>query len=426
MSTIEFNPAESGAVVIDLANLSRPQESPALGDDRPREILGQPVKYAWKAMLKVGDVHHKGKDGKPKVLHVPPEFMANLARDTNKWLRNGGKIRLPKTHASANPDANCGWIKDPLKVENGELWGLHQLIGEDAHKAASRNDTSVSINYNFKDSSTGEIYPAIIEHNAIVSDPVHNGLGDFVQLSASAGGAEEYAPVFTASTPSKEISMNAELRKRLLAQTGAAETVTDDDLLSRAADELDKQKGDIETLSRSAKSAKDTLATVESERDELRNEAADVRTELDTAKVQLSRNAKAKPTSGEIFFAQRCAASERAEVIRSRFITPAVADRAEQIFLKKKIAPETITLSREVEDDDYKLVDGYADLLDFYSAVKGNALAPKTGEAQRTTELSRETPGNDPSKEPDADTLKKWDDQDKALRERQLQSAGAK
>jgi hypothetical protein len=164
---------------------------------------------------------------------------------------------------------------------------------------------------------------------------------------------------------------------------GAAADVTDDVLIEQAAAKLGTLKTENATLSRTV-----------GERDQK------IQTLSATATNVVVDNKPAKPSPTEIYWANKAVSGARDEAIKAGAITPAVADAAEARYLSKPVDRKTITLSRAVEDDDHKLTDGFARLLDFYEVVKDNKPVPKTGSETGVQMLSREVPGETAEKPP--------------------------
>lgn len=173
--------------------------------------------------------------------------------------------------------------------------------------------------------------------------------------------------------------MKPELLKRYRDILGAAETTSEEDLQAKLADALEQTRRD--------KSAAEARVA-----------------ELDGKVLSLSRSvddaSPAKPTAGELYFASRAVQAEREKAISSGAILSTIADKAEARFMGKAVDSKSISLSRTVEDDDHKLREGYAKLIDFYEVVQGNKPGPEKG-AQSGMQFSREVPGGDPKdKEP--------------------------
>lgn len=169
-----------------------------------------------------------------------------------------------------------------------------------------------------------------------------------------------------------------------------------------------------------AKSAIDS-ANAESERAELalsraQEELEAANDEKDRA-LSLSRNTvTAKPTASELYFASKAVAAAKTRAIASKAITPAIATKAESRMVSKAVDFGTLSLSRDVEEDDHKLMLGLSRLLDFYETVEGNDPVLETGEISGAQVLGRATPGFVPDKQAEADKAaeaeaKQWQDE---------------
>jgi len=106
-------------------------------------------------------------------------------RDTFLSMRrNGVRVSVPAGHRGASdPKRNFGWVVD-MENEGESLYGIMDLIGEDALVAAARNDVSVYSPRQWTDGK-GNRYTRPITHVALCPDPVIPGLGDFEAIAAS-------------------------------------------------------------------------------------------------------------------------------------------------------------------------------------------------------------------------------------------------
>jgi hypothetical protein len=115
-------------------------------DSLPTDVMGEPCFYYWKPMIKAGEYHHpdpryKDKKTGRQVVTFSRGELADADRYTREWIADGGKPYIPVGHKGV--DKNLGWIIDTrYDGGTGTLWGLHQFIGEDAKRAAARNETS--------------------------------------------------------------------------------------------------------------------------------------------------------------------------------------------------------------------------------------------------------------------------------------------
>lgn len=248
----------SNGFIIQSGPGSAPREQAAsLGQGMPPMIGGQPVQYAWKEMIRVGQYTH------PKqgwTLSVTPERLKTWEANFHKMRQNGTKPFLPAKHVAEFSGAeNYGYLIDmkvePRTLPDGSkvesLVGLHQLIGEDAHRAAARNESSVYIQERVKDAQ-GNTYAEAITHNAIIPDPVVTGLGGFVAMSASASDA---VPIYSLAIGSNEMT---DEMKALRTLCGLADTVTDEKQILAAAATRINGDGTKLALSLSAQTAAET------------------------------------------------------------------------------------------------------------------------------------------------------------------------
>ncbi len=357
---------------------------PALGDDKPAKINGVDVRYYWKPMLQVGRYVHPSHGWE---LSVTPEKLANLHRNHKRLRENGIKPFVPEKHKDYDANKNFGWLLE-TKIEGDTLFGLHQLIGPDAHLAAARNDSSVCIKKNYKD-GRGNVYDEVIEHNALCPDPVATGLGGFVALSASASGPESVAPVYVmaADRSSTMPTLTSEQRQRLqkLLPAGAAlpdEASTTDFLIAQ-----------LETAAKVA-SPPPEIATVLSRATAAETERDKLKSELQDKVLQLSRTngEKDQPVlNRDLHYLNLALKSERDKVLASGAITPAIADKLQAKFVGVDTA--AFQLTRSPVDGGAKVEAGMSTCVEIFRALEGNMPTPKLGEQTGIQQLSRQTPG---------------------------------
>jgi hypothetical protein len=226
-----------------------------LGQGLPNDINGQPVAYFWKEMLPLG----RYRDAQGKAFEVTPQRIGEVVACFNRAKAKGYRPFLPAGSHSERKK-NYGFIQDVRVNANGSLEGLHQFIGEDAIREAARNRSSVCILRDVTDEH-GEHYSELIDHNAILPDPQLSGLADFQPFNpalAASRGQTISAAVLELAAPEQETAMDlTALRKAI----GAADTVSDADVLSQAAAKL----GSIPQLEQAR-------TTAETERDAARTE----------------------------------------------------------------------------------------------------------------------------------------------------------
>lgn len=369
--------SEPTSFVLHADGLPAPRQTPALGDDRPKDILGQPCLYAWKPMLKAGEYVHPQHGWK---LSVTPDRLSTLHAQTRQLLRNGYKPFVPEKHRGFDAKSNFGWVIE-TKVEDGTLWGLHQLIGTDAHKAAARNESSVCIKQNYRDGK-GNVYPEVIEHNALCPDPVAGGLGGFIALSASANGPQDIAPVYVmaADQRSSDMPLTAEQLAKVKKIAGLND-VTDENAVDRLIAAAAPKEG--------------VVAMSVSDKEKLEREhreAVAAKAGLETRVAELSRSAGKAPAAPDPEILR-----DRADLTTDRINVAVDKGEMPRAFADKLIGkvkpngtPNAFMLSRQ--DD---LGDRPVDFI--LGLFAGEKFGVKTGEATGPQggriELSREPGG---------------------------------
>jgi len=353
----------------------------ATGEMRPAVTLGlglitekdgQPVKHYWADAISEGEYIHPVKKFR---LAVDRKRMDGWVENFNKMRSAGVDVGVNADHSETARNA-LGYVVD-MKREGGTLKVLHQLIGEDAIRMASRNKVSIGIDPNYVDGK-GVRYGDAIIHSALTPVPVVTGQAGLI--AASRGQTDEALIFELAATGDSSMNLS-KIREAL----GAAADVKDDDLIQQAADKLGTQKTETQSLLSRATKAEEEAAS-------LKTELAAKKTEIQT----LSTGSKpAKPSASEIYWAAKAVTMAREEAIKAGAITPAIADLAEQRYLSKSVDRTKITLSRAVEEDDHQLVSGFATALDFYEVIKGNKPTPPTGSQTGVQQLSRQIPGDD-------------------------------
>ena len=360
--------------------------APALGDLTPALTLGQgypehieivsggqakkvPCAYFWKDVIAVGKYVHPATK---QELSVDAKRIDGWVEKFNRMRAAGVEFPTPADHSSGAKD-NLGFVLD-AKRNGDRLSLLHQAIGEDAAMIAVRNRASLCIEPEYHDEK-GNKWEDVFTHSAYTPNPVITGMGSFVPFAASRGPQTE-TPIYYLSAEERN-PMNLDF-KALREALGAAADIPDEKLPDLAATR-------ITTLGTDGKAALARATAAEKERDTLKDQNIELSRKVEGGKPD-------KPRASELMWLGRTLVAARKEAVESGAVTPAIADKAEQRYMSKPIELGKLTLSRAVEDDDHRIVNDGARLLDFYETVKGNVPAPKPGE---NTLLNRQTPGGD-------------------------------
>jgi len=443
-----------------------------LGRGLPRNRDGQPCKYYWKEMLKLGRVVTI----KGEVQQVTEKRLETIERDYRRAQAKGYEAYLPVGSHYEGKKNNGGYLVD-VERRGNSLYGLHQFIGPEieTEKLVARQKSSIGTIANVKDID-GDIYEELIDHNAILPDPQYNDLKGFEPANI-----EDFQPALAASrgqpieavvlTNDREHLQGAPIMgqeltsehvgkiKKMISDSDGDDAAKDistengiDRLIGHAAkkgmkmsrEDLDaaRQLTGMENLSADEAVAA-LLRKAKESGDKVLQLSRDVKTADDGRKaaeaqsLELGRNSRSPspPTPAELHYASRAIASERDKAIRSGAITPAIADQAEAKFLKKPVEFKSLTLSREIEPTDGTLRTGLANLLDFYEAVQGNTPSPTLGgdpsvAAANMLALGRNTlpgqggPGGGSAIE--KTTEDRWAKEDDAMQKRELAYASAK
>jgi hypothetical protein len=380
------------------------EDALVLGKGLPTEIGSIPCRYFWREMIRVGDFVHPGQNDRP--ISVTAGTLKHWQDQFSRMKQNGVRVYVPVDHKKGTPH-NRGYVEE-VRVRDGKLEGLLQLIGDDAVRDCARSEISIKVD-KVKDGK-GNVYPSAIEHASLVVDPVIPGATTYEAhdpeqpaLAASRGQDGSVDPV---ATYVLSVSHRKEADMRLTPEQAAkVKALVGSDVSEDSA---------FDTLLTFAESSKQEAATALSR-------ATTAEDALAVTKVELSRaTAAPKPTARELRDAGRNAARARQDAIASGALTPATADKIEKRFLPGgKVDPDALVLSRTVEDGDGLLLSRLDTVADVFESLVGNVPPPKYGE-HSGVQFSRH------AVEPDQadDAAKAGLDQGKAYRDAQLAARG--
>lgn len=187
---------------------------------------GQPVQRFRKELISVGKYHHPvhGWD-----LTVTPERMDRWVASFQKMQQTGVDIEVVVDH-SRKVEAVRGYIKDIFR-EGNKLYGIHEMIGEDAVKLAQRvKNVSVLIDKNFKDGK-GNAYGEAITHSSLVQQPIVPDQEGFIPIAASQDGqSDDYQIPLYYTLEQETKTMEKDMLELIRKLTGNAELVEEDAL----------------------------------------------------------------------------------------------------------------------------------------------------------------------------------------------------
>lgn len=396
-------PAADGLVLLHASDMGDYSPALTLGRGWPTEIklkVGDadksvPVTYLDKDLIEEGQYVH------PKTGRAVNASRAQLKDWVDKFHRMAGEgieFGIPADHRMKAAD-NLGYVKDAKLVDVGGKTRLrltHALIGEDAAMLAVKNRASLGIDPDYIDAK-GRKWGSAIIHSSITPDPVIFGMGSFTPTFLSRGQEREAQMLFLSAqetphstvtifnhslppgkikpfpftTPERSNAMTPELRKRLEVLAGVAEGTPDDVLLSRVADEAEKQQADMTEFASQITLSREAAATAERERDEAKGQL-----------ITLSREAPEPNT--EVLYERSLRVSDRLDSLVGAGYTRPGVDKLKSILLGNADAPNVIALSRDAGTTTDCLAAQIADW------ATENRPAPKTGSQTGVQLLSRE------------------------------------
>jgi hypothetical protein len=230
---------------------------------------------------------------------VTANDLAHWDRTFDVMLSNGVKVHAPLGHTD-KPESNAGYVRD-LFVEGDTLYGVIELIGEEAIELASKTEVSIYVPPEMTDGK-GHTYERPIAHVALTPVPVISGQGEFVPIAASRGVT---VPVLRLATGVDQM----EILKRL-AETCGVE-VSDD--MDEAAIEAA-----IKTKMTEMKAAYDKMPEMEAS-------IKASRTEAEAVKLELSRKTVEKPSPVVLKLSRENRAMKLAGLVEKSKITPATS-----------------------------------------------------------------------------------------------------
>jgi hypothetical protein len=156
---------------------------------------GQPVRRFRKDLISAGTYRHPGGQW---TLEVTPERMDRWVAAFGRMRDGGVDVEVVVDHRM-DAEAVRGYLVG-MDREGDTLYGVHELIGEDAIRLASTvKNVSVLIEKDFRDGQ-GRSYGEAITHSSIVQQPLVPGQKGFVPIAASRGG-DEAAEILLLSRP---------------------------------------------------------------------------------------------------------------------------------------------------------------------------------------------------------------------------------
>jgi len=314
---------------------------------------GQPIKQYTKDLIRVGEYYKAGTD---QAFEITSDRLLAFAASFASMKQAGVKIPVPEGHTN-EPSRNRGYVDD-MYVEGDTLYAKLTMVGEDAISLAGRAEVSIYAVPEFIDGK-GNKYKNVIEHVAIVTNPVIPDQGGFVPIAASHGATN--APYYSLS--------NGDTNMMEIAKALGIDTEGMDEAAVKAA-----IMAKIEGMSKATEASAD-------ETKKMAEEVKASRAELATLKLSREK----KPTDPMVLkLAAKNRTHELDSLVKNGNITPAVRDRLAAAWIGKDNTSLALSLD-EASDTRFEAM---------VNALGDND--PKVlGARTRTLELSRETPGGD-------------------------------
>lgn len=344
----------------------------------PTEVDGQKVKYYRKEVMKVGEYVHPKKGYS---FSVDQDRMDKWVENFRRYTSNGNKPFIPCKHQRFNAKDNFGYVVG-LDRQGDSLYATMQLIGDDAHKAATRNNVSIYVEGDVKDGQNTK-YDELIEHIAIVPNPVVPGLSGFVPIAASSGlDANDEVPVFTIAA-AKDTDMEwtkeqiAAVRKFL----GVDDKVAADKLPGLFVEKLGDKAPTLEKLMLSNDKVDEMTTELKTTKEKL--------TEANRKVVELSNDDQDEDPR-VVNLLSKSIDSAKKTAIAAGAVTKAVADKIDTMF-RPGGKPNSIALSMSEEDGDPLAVRVFEALAENTIVKPGE----KTGKQSRKTEIDASSDDDD-------------------------------
>jgi len=158
------------------------------------------VRRFLKELVKTGTYEVKGDTFK-----IDGNLLDTFAASFEAMKAAGVDVPVPSGH-TLDPDKNRGWLRDMYR-DGDSLFGVIELVGDDAIAMAGRADVSIFAENEFVDGK-GSKYPWAITHVALTPVPVVPDLADFVELKAARDGGTVKAKVYRLSRDPKGPTMD--------------------------------------------------------------------------------------------------------------------------------------------------------------------------------------------------------------------------
>lgn len=281
----------------------------------PKSKDAMPRQRFRKELIRVGR-YVKSTDAKLKNgFSITPEMLLHWVTTFDAMKKDGIEVPVPKDHSMKSEDS-LGNVEE-MFIEGGSLFGILEMIGEDAILAAHRNNVSIFSPTDWTDGN-GKKWEHPIRHVGVTPYPVIPGLQKFEAIAAS-------------FVDEKETKMDLKKIKQALG--------IDKDVTEANAEEL--------ILS---------YATAKTEEFKtLSDSVAELKTKLEAAEKKMAGDTPPK-TIDPLMLSMACENRELKieKLVEGGSITPAVAKKLTAAFATK----DTLTLSLTSGHDPFdKVID---------------------------------------------------------------------
>lgn len=217
---------------------------------------GQPTKRYKKDLVRVGDYYKASTDQSFK---FTAERLEQFASTFSRMKAAGVKVPVPVGHTN-DPEANRGYVED-MYVDGDTLYATIELIGEEAIALSGRVEVSIYAVPELVDGK-GNTYNNVIEHVALVTNPVIPDQDGFVPIAASHGVVRVASyKLSNGASPMNEIAKalgietegmdEAAMKEAIMAKIkGMSETkdMAAEEALKKAQEEVKASRAELEAL----------------------------------------------------------------------------------------------------------------------------------------------------------------------------------
>ena len=328
------------------------------------------IKKFLKELIHVGRFLHPG-DKKKNAYDITHELLRHWEEQVRAMRQAGIRIPLVLQHDTSGNPENCRGQLEDAYVEGDRLMGIIEIVSDDPEQLAAVSDVSIYAPTKTVDGQ-GNVYKHPIEHVSLCTNPLVQGMQEFIPIAASLSGSNTGKTYKVPQYTETEVE-TMDLKE--VAKILCMEEVTDENLvesitatIGRLKAETDEAKSGLEAVTAELKAKKEP----------------DKPTPPDPETVELSReNREAKLL----------------RLVEKGKITPAVRKQLDALF----IGTETglIALKASLARHETPL---FREVVDAFEANDTVALGEQT--KQQTMVLSNPTVENPARVDPDLEARK--------------------